>query len=195
MGEDTAVTPDPPARPRPGSGPGRRSVLAAAALAAAGLPALLSACQGVQVLGKPPPPPGDVIMLHAAIAAERAMLARCAAAIAPLSAAGAEGRAAATAVRGVQAEHTAHLAQLHGRLAGPSPSPAPSRAPAPAGSPAAGGSVTAMLAALEQAEQAASDRLIGQLRGLPPDLAQLFASIAAAEAAHVPYLRRSRGAA
>jgi hypothetical protein len=44
-------------------------------------------------------------------------------------------------------------------------------------------------ATLEHAEQAASDRLIGQLAGLPPALAQLFASIAASEATHVPLLQ------
>jgi hypothetical protein len=46
--------------------------------------------------------------------------------------------------------------------------------------------------ALEEAEQAASDRLIGQLAALPPSLAQLFASIAASEATHVPYLQAAR---
>ncbi len=38
-------------------------------------------------------------------------------------------------------------------------------------------------------------RLIGQLDGLPPSLAQLFASIAASEATHVPVLRSDRAAA
>jgi hypothetical protein len=47
------------------------------------------------------------------------------------------------------------------------------------------------LQALEQTEQAASDRLIGWLNGLPPTLAQLFASIAASEATHVPYLQQA----
>jgi hypothetical protein len=51
------------------------------------------------------------------------------------------------------------------------------------------GGLNPTLAQLQQAEAAASDRLIGQLAGLPPSLAQLFASIAAAEATHVPLLR------
>ncbi len=49
-----------------------------------------------------------------------------------------------------------------------------------------------VLAGLERAEQAASDRLLRQLDGLPGSLAQLFASIAASEATHVPYLKSAR---
>ena len=52
----------------------------------------------------------------------------------------------------------------------------------------AAGTVAVELTALEQAEQAASDRLIGQLGGLPPSLAQLFASIAASDATHATAL-------
>jgi hypothetical protein len=50
----------------------------------------------------------------------------------------------------------------------------------------------AVLAELEITEQAGSDRLIGELAGLPPSLAQLFASIAASEATHAEYLRAER---
>jgi hypothetical protein len=49
-----------------------------------------------------------------------------------------------------------------------------------------------MLTELATAEAAASNRLIGQLARVPPELAQLMASIAASEAGHVVLLRRGR---
>jgi len=169
--------------------PSRRAVLGAVVrgvpLAAA--PLVLAACRGVQVLGSPPAPPADVRALSAAIAAEEQMLTRYAAAIAALPA----GQAAALlAVRTVQAEHAAHLGQLRSRLI--EPAPHPSATPRPV--TIAPGSTGGILQALVQAEQASSDRLIGALRVLPPALAQLFASIAASEATHVPYLRQVPGA-
>lgn len=169
---------------RPPAGPSRRALLATVA---GGVPlaVVLTACEGVQVLGTPPPPPRDVRVLRAAIAAEEHMVTTYTSAIAGLPA----GKAGViAAVRTVQAEHAAHLAELRSRLIEPA---GPSRRPAatpPATAPPGG--LTSLLQSLEQAEQAASDRLIGQLDGLPPALAQLFASIAAAEATHVPFLRR-----
>jgi hypothetical protein len=166
--------------------PSRRAVLAATGLAAAGVP--LAACRGVQSLGTPPPPPRDIRVLRTAITSEQALIAGCSAALAPLSASGQPGAAGLAAVRSVQAEHAAHLALLRSRLVEP-PSYKPRTAPAPAPTPPAGSA--SALHALEQAEQAASDRLIGQLSGLPPALAQLLASIAASEATHVPFLRQA----
>ena len=112
------------------------------------------------------------------------------------------GAAAVAAVAAVRAEHVAHLAQLRSRLIHPpalTSSPGPSAAATASASPSAGAGAGAgtgarasrklVVSELEQAEQTASDRLIGQLDGLPPALAQLFASIAASEATHVPYLR------
>ena len=164
----------------------RRALLVATA---GGVPfaALLTACQGVQALGTPPPPPHDVRVLAASITAEEHLVATCSAALAQLPPG---ATAALGAVRTVRAEHVAHLAQLKSRLIEPTtPTPAPSSsAPGP---PAPQGSVASVLGALEQAEQAASDRLIGQLAGLPPALAQLFASIAASEATHVPFFQQA----
>jgi hypothetical protein len=157
---------------------GRRAVLAASA---AVLPVALAACRGVQVLGSPPPPPADVRTLRAAIRAEQLMLARYAAAVArpslpyPL----------AVALGTVRAEHSQHLTQLRARLIEPATA-APSPSPSPTVSLPA--SQRATLTELEQAEQAASDWLLAELADLPPSLAQLFASISAAEATHVPYL-------
>jgi hypothetical protein len=155
-------------------------------------------------------------VLAAAIAAEEAMVARYATALRQLTAGGGTGgagggaaggpagagAAAVAAVAAVRAEHVAHLAQLRSRLIHPpalTSSPGPSAAATASASPSAGAGAGAgtgarasrklVLSELEQAEQTASDRLIGQLDGLPPALAQLFASIAASEATHVPYLR------
>jgi len=154
---------------------------------AAALPLLVSACKGVQALGTPPPPPAAVRALEAAISAEAAMIARYALALKQLTA------GAYTAAHAVQAEHVAHLAQLRSRLVEPAGARPPVHPPPPSPSPAAG--VTgphAVLGELEMAEQAASDGLIGELGGLPPSLAQLFASIAASEATHAEYLRAER---
>lgn len=176
------------AGPVPAAGLSRRALLTASA---AVLPLLVTACKGVQALGAPPPPPADVRTLQAAISAEAAMIARYASALKQLSA------DAATSARAVQAEHVAHLALLRSRLVEPPgvmfsvhpPSLRPSSSPSPAAGLISG---RAVLRELELAEQAASDRLIGELDGLPPSLAQLLASIAASEATHVEYLRAAR---
>jgi hypothetical protein len=172
------------------TGPSRRAVLAASAAA---LPLLLTACKGVQALGTPPPPAPDIVALRAAISAEELMVARYAAILRPYGPGGSNSTpypdlGAVMAVRAVSAEHVAHLAQLNSRLVVP-PGSSPTTAPSPSPSPTTAGGLAGSLTALAIAEQAASDRLIGQLAGLPPSLAQLFASIAASEATHVPYLQ------
>jgi hypothetical protein len=174
-----------------GAGLSRRRVLGSAA---ATLPLLLTACKGVQVLGTPPSPAPAIVLLRATIAAEQLMVATCAAAIAQLRASGTAGAGSAlAAVRTVQAEHSEHLAQLRSRLIVPAGAPSPRASPVPTPSALAGSSAADILTALEHAEQAASDRLIGELAGLPPTLAQLFASIAASEATHVPFLQAAGG--
>lgn len=182
------------AKATPATEPTRRAVLAAAAGA---LPLLLTACKGIQALGTPPPPGADVRELRQAIAVEEQLIARCTAAIGPGGAASAGSAAAAdtalaAAVTSVLAEHRQHLAQLKSRLIEPagSASASPPRQP---GSPLPVGLADAV-PALQRAEQAASDALIGRLGGLPPSLAQLFASIAASEATHVPFLQAAREA-
>jgi hypothetical protein len=163
--------------------PARRAVLAASAAA---LPLLVVGCRGLQVLGPPPPPPAAVATLRSAIATEQGLLASYTAALAQPASGRAADRKAAAALAAVRAEHAAHLAELRKRLVlGPADAPAPSPRPTPL--LPTGQAPT--LAALEQAEQAFSDRLTTELAGLPPSLAQLFASIAASEATHVPFLR------
>ncbi len=191
--EDSAVmTGAAPGQGLPAAGPSRRAVLAAAAAA---LPLLLTACKGVQALGTPPPPAPDIVALRGAISAEELMVARYAVALRPFEITlplrvTPRDMTVINALKAVRAEHTAHLAQLRSRLvepAGSTPTTSPSASPSPTASPAGG--LAADLTALTIAEQSASNRLIGQLAGLPPTLAQLFASIAASEATHVPYLQ------
>ena len=173
--------------------PTRRLVLA---VAGAGSLAL-AGCKGITLLGSRPKLGAGVVALEHAIAAEELMIGRYRLALAALSSAlhttgktkaGASDRAV---VAGVLAEHREHLAQLRARLvlpprlatATPRPSPTPPTAP----------SVRhRILAELATAEAAASDRLIRQLPAVPPALAQLMASIAASEAAHVVQLGYSR---
>jgi hypothetical protein len=175
------------------TGPGRRTLLIASAAA---LPVLLTACKGVQALGTPPPLPADVDTLRNAIEHEAALVASYAALAASGGSAASSGQAGgaaggrlAAALATVLADHRQHLTQLRSRLIEPSAyaSAAASRAASQKG-------VILTIVQLEQAEQTASDRLLGQLAGLPPTLAQLFASLAASEATHVPYLQAARRA-
>jgi hypothetical protein len=176
--------------------PSRRLVLAAAAAGSL----TLAGCKGIAALGPVPKPGRDVVTLEHAIAAEELMVARYRSAVTALAAAGAPGSAAEAGksarakaeVEGILTEHQAHLAELGSRLvlpqrlatAKPRPSPAPP--PPPTGR-------HAILASLAAAETTASDRLIGQLADAPPALAQLMASIAASEAAHVVLLGHPGG--
>jgi Ferritin-like domain len=183
----TDETPVEAAHPGGPTGVSRRSLLVAASAA---LPVLLAGCKGVQALGTPPPPPREIRVLRAAITAEQLMVARYSAALTRLPASSAGVLAA---VRAVQAEHAAHLGELRSRLIEPAGAPTPAAARAPA--LAAGSNPSSVLAGLEQAEQAASNQLLGQLAVLPPTLAQLFASVAASEATHVPFLQQAQAAA
>jgi hypothetical protein len=160
------------------TGPTRRAVLTASAAA---LPLLLASCKGVQSLGTPPPPPRDIQLLQQAISAEQLMVARYTAAIQVVTGSPSAGR-----LGDVLAEHQQHLARLRSRLIEPA-ALTPSATPSP--SAAVTGREAAVLRQLELAEQAASDRLASDVTQLPAALAQLFASIAASEATHVPFLR------
>lgn len=183
----TDETPVADSRPGGPTGVSRRSLLVAAGAA---LPILITGCKGVQALGTPPPPPREIRVLRAAITAEQLMVARYSAALTRLPASNATLHAA---VRAVQAEHAAHLGQLRSRLIEPAGAPTPAAARAPV--LAAGSSPSSLLGTLEEAEQAASNRLLEQLTVLPPTLAQLFASVAASEATHVPFLQQAQAAA
>ena len=173
----------------------RRRLLAASAAA---LPALLAiaGCRSSEVFAGPDPLAGrptlspDVITLQAVIAAEQAMIALYQVAVRgdPRPTGRARG------LEGLLAQHRQHLGQLVTRLILPpgepsasfSPSTSPSAAPitGPTTGPSTGpGRVT--IAQLRAAERASATNLVRRLVTVPPDLAQLFASIAASDATHV----------
>jgi hypothetical protein len=173
--------------------PSRRLVLAAAGAGSLAL----AGCKGITVLGPRPKPTADVVALEHAIAAEELMIGRYRLALAALTSGGrhATGKTKAGAmeravVARVLAEHREHLAQLRARLVLP-PRLATAASPGPT-PPAASSARHRVLAELATAEAAASDRLIGELPAVPPALAQLMASIAASEAAHVVQLGYGR---
>jgi len=164
--------------------PTRRVVLAVAAT----LPlAAASGCDGVDVLAAPPRPALDVALLRSAITAEELMAARYANVLKGVRNPGGTSAALAAALEPVLAEHQAHLAQLRSRLivpAGAAPSPS-ERAPAQPPVPTAPAAAVTFLRA---AEQAAAAAMLERLPHAPASLAQLFASISASEATHVPVL-------
>jgi hypothetical protein len=182
--EPAGTEPANPARRAVLASPSRRAVLAASAAA---VPLLVTGCKGVQALGSPPSAPRDVRVLRAAISAEQLMVARYQAALTVA----ASDLAARSTFAAVLSEHREHLDQLTSRLIEPtvssSASPGVSSRPV---SLSTGLPATARL--LESSELAASDRLLAGLPAVPPSLAQLFASIAASEATHVPLLRSLR---
>lgn len=195
--------------------PTRRGVLTSAALAAAGLPLLVSGCRGIGGLGTPPKPLPDVTVATDAIAGERALIARYTAVIAAMP--GLAGQ-----LRPLLAQHNQHLAGLISRLSAPhapgEPTPTgggnPGGASAGAGTDGSAGSGSAgstgngattgagasappvpstpaaALASLRSAEDAASASLLGHLPVVSPSFAQLLASIAASESTHAQLLHR-----
>lgn len=152
------------------SGPTRRVVLAASALAAASLGT--AGCATLDAAAAAARVPANVTVLRAVIAAKTTMIARYAA----TAAAHPRLRASLQPLLG---DHQAHLDELQQRLGEPGASPAAAPAPAAEG---------AAVAALVSAERAAAARHVTLLRSVPPALAQLFASIAACEATHVTAL-------
>lgn len=154
------------------------------AASAAALPALLATagCRSSDAFAGPDPLAGrptlspDVITLQEVIAAERAMIALYQAAVDV-------SLRPASQVRGLLAQHRQHLGQLQARLVLPpgwaSPSASASRSPV---------SSTVTVESLRAAEATSATDLVRRLVGVPPALAQLFASIAASDATHVTAL-------
>jgi hypothetical protein len=178
--------------------PTRRVVLAAAAM----LPlAAVSGCDGVDVLGTPPSAAPDVTVLREAIAAEQLMITRYTIVLHDVggaggTAAGGSSASLATALNPLLAEHRAHLAQLRSRLTVPAGSPYRSPSPAVRAAPqAVPAGASAGVAFLRDAEQAGAMAMLDRLRHAPASLAQLFASISASEATHVPVLDAAAGEA
>jgi len=158
--------------------PTRRVIIAAAAV----LPLVaVSGCGGVDVLASPPAPARDVGVLRAAIAAEQLMIMRYAAVLGDVQNPG-QGAAGG----GTSATLTAALEPLNVPAGSTSPSPSPSRRAGSA--PPVPTAPTAAIAFLRAAEQAAAAAMLDRMRGAAASLAQLFASISASEATHVPVL-------
>lgn len=165
--------------------PTRRRVLgAAAAVGTLGL----AGCKGIEVLGPRPAPSTAVLTLEHAIAAEERMLATYQAAKTALPA----GHASQV-VTAIAAQHQAHLDGLKARLELPQrlrtarPKPAPTVPSLPS-------APHAVLAELAAAEAQASVRLVAELTSVPAAVAQLMASIGAAEAAHLVLLGHAKAA-
>ncbi len=168
--------------------PTRRVVLAASAA----LPLLVAGCRGTEVLGTPPQPSAAVRRLRTAISAEQLMVARYQRVIALLAggraAASGSGPVARATLAGLLAEHQDHLRQLRSRLAPGSPQAAGAGPLPPATAAGVPAAPAQAIRYLGRAEQAASDQLLDGVLLVPPSLAQLFASISASEATHVPVL-------
>jgi hypothetical protein len=159
----------------------RRGVLSAAVA----LPLAAAGCQGLRVLGTPPRPLPDVTVLRGAIDGETVLIAQYTAVLAAQP-------GLAGLLDPLLGQHRAHLGRLRARLIVPPGAATPSASPrrhvqAPAGPAAA-------QAFLQQAEHSAARELLGRLTSASPSLAQLLASIAAAEASHALLLAPGRGA-
>jgi hypothetical protein len=171
----------------------RRRVLLASAAA---LPMLLATagCRSQDVFAGPDPLAGrpplgrDVLTLQAVIAAEEQLvgLYRAAVAVDP------QPTVRARMLGSLLTQHEQHLAQLRARLIEPagqaSSSPAARPSATTAGPPSGPKAAAVSIPRLRAAERASAARLVGQLATVPPALAQLFASIAASDAAHVTAL-------
>jgi hypothetical protein len=161
----------------------RRGVLSAVAA----LPLAAAGCQGLRVLGAPPRPLPDVAVLRAAMDGETLLIEEYTAVLAAQP-------GLAGLLDPLLSQHRAHLDRLRARLIVPhgaaTPSPSPSPRPhvqVPAGAAAA-------QAFLQQAERGAAQALLGRLAAASPSLAQLLASISAAEASHALLLGPGRAA-
>lgn len=170
----------------------RRGMVAAAA----GGSLLLAGCKGLEALGPPPRPTATVGTLEHAIAAEEQLVRVYRAALAALPGQPDQPRVA-DVVRGVLANHQAHLIRLRAKLIVPSglasasPGASPGSGSQSVPSPPTGTPPREIIAGLVSAENAAAARLIRQLLTVPPAVAQLMASIGASEAGHAALLSRT----
>jgi hypothetical protein len=165
----------------------RRALLAAAGgvtIAAA------TGCHGVGALGTPPKPAADAEILRTAIATELLTIRRYRAALAGT---GSGHHGLPAVLRALLGEHQQHLEQLRSRLVIPAGAKLRGRRPRPAEAPGGPAASASPLAPLIAAERASSAFLLSRVTAVPASLAQLFASIAASEATHVPVLQAAGG--
>ncbi len=128
--------------------------------------------------GRPRPAP-DVVTLQAVIGAEENLIFLYRTAIS-----GDSRTARAQELKSLLAQHEQHLTQLKARLIQPAGTASVQASPSATGP--APGRVT--IARLRAAERASAVALVRRLATVEPALAQLFASIAAADATHVTAL-------
>jgi len=161
----------------------RRRVLA---VSAAALPVLLATagCQSSDLFAGPDPLAGQpalspgVIALQGVIAAEQAMIALYRAAVDTGLRATGQALSQEKLLEGLLGQHRQHLGQLQARLVVPAGQASPSASPT-----AVARHVT--IARLQAAERTSATDLVRRLSTVEPALAQLFASIAAADATHL----------
>jgi hypothetical protein len=154
------------------------------------LPLLLAAagCRSSDAFAGPDPLAGrprlapDVVTLQAVIAAEENLIFLYRTAIS-----GDSRTARAQQLKPLLSQHEQHLTQLKARLIQPvQPTGTASAQASPSATSLAPGRVT--IARLRAAERASATGLVRRLATVEPALAQLFASIAAADATHVTAL-------
>jgi hypothetical protein len=143
----------------------------------------LGACKGPAPLGGPPPLSPDTRSLLHAATAERNLIWIYKAVIAGYS-------ELAPTLRPLLAEHEAHLSTLADRIIEPPGKKVPATVTV---RPAVPGTTAQALVLLRDHEQAASRVLLSRLYTTAPSLAQLYASIAAAEATHAVALSNRTG--
>jgi hypothetical protein len=160
----------------------RRQLLAASPTA---LPLFLalSACKGPAVLAAPPTVSHQTHMLLHATGAELNLIWIYGKTIAAYP-------GLAPHLAPLRAEHQAHLAELRGRVIMPAGKKVPQIVTS---KPAVAATQAAAVAALKAAELAAVGTLMDRLGTATPSLAQLYASIAASEAAHASVLGATAG--
>ena len=162
------------------NGPTRRALLGGGA-ALGGTLLLATGCGDAGEASEPPD--AELATLRKSIATEAAL-------IALYDAARRAQPGLARRLRGPLHHHQSHLARLNSRIADASPSPSPSGSASPGKSaaPRLPHGTDGVLHALRRAERAASEERTGQLARVSPSLAQLLASIAACEYAHLATL-------
>jgi hypothetical protein len=149
------------------------------------LPLAAAGCQGLRVLGTPPRPLPDVEVLRGAMAGETLLIGQYTAVLAAQP-------GLAGLLGPLLGQHQAHLDRLRARLIVPAGAATPAASPRPRVQVPPG--PAAAQAFLQQAERSAAQALLGRLTAASPSLAQLLASIAAAEASHALLLVPGRGA-
>jgi hypothetical protein len=156
----------------------RRRQLLAASITTVPAFLVLSGCAGPDPLAGPPPLSPDVRGLLAAVTAETNLVFLYNECISVYS-------GLAPTLRPLLAEHEAHLAQLRSRIIEPPGKSVPTK---PSARPRVTGSQQGAVTSLSAAERSAVTANLHRLLAAAPDLAQLYASIAASEATHVTAL-------